>query len=204
MKKGEEQELYEEDVVKKWVQMKDALIRGSLDEGAPQPLAPPQPLVNIDVSIYHTRDVTVLFKMINGLRCLMPTFPNHKTIFSINAPFSHPVRKKIVHDWLQHIGTFKYLDIIEDVKINAQRLEQISVGATPMAIWTGEEDEQKQRHLYEQHLGKRNTDLLHVVEKERQDGVCPLIHFRKLKNGLYAAVNVNDFDRIMFDRNPLV
>jgi hypothetical protein len=142
------------------------------------------PFSSLDISQYDTKYVTTIFKHINQYPCFIPKY--HDTNFSLTNPLYHEERAKQTHEWLTKIGTPKYLDIIEEVSINAKRLAQLAQGTHPLISDVG--------------------DIPHpirIVEQERQKKCCPLIHYRVLGNGLYVLVNVNDMIRYSFDFNPL-
>jgi hypothetical protein len=133
---------------------------------------------------YDTEHIHTLFKYVNDNLCLIPKYKD--PTFTLCEPLSHPIRAKQTHEWLAKLGTYKFLDVIEEVNINSRRIEQLAAGFPPLTT-------------------KMNDppDLLETTENERQEKSCPLLIFRDLGNGCYAFVNVNDMQRASLDHTTL-
>jgi hypothetical protein len=150
-------------------------------------LIKPQDIGIFDLSIYNTAQVQTTFKVISDCPCFVPKYYDEKIHkFTLCSPLYHEERKKLTHEWLCKLGTYKYLDILEEVAIYAKRLEQYSEGKYPLISSLPD-----------------IPNPLQMVEQERSEKSCPLLLRRSLGNGLYVLVNVNDMERFPLDFNPL-
>ena len=149
---------------------------------SPQLVPPP---INLD--FYDTPHIQTIFKIQNNLPCFFPKYKLKD--YTILSPLAHKERKLYTHVWLNKLGTHKYLDILEDVRICATRLEAFGEGEIPLISSLSTLD---------------SPNFLGFAEEERSKNKCPLVHFRNLGNGYFVVVNVNDLERSPLDLNPLL